>query len=120
MKLMALAGFMCLIGASAAVAKKGHPENKKGFEKHHPRRTQVLKRTDRQKNRVNKDLTGKKMTYQQGSKVKREDRAIRRQEQADAKANGGHITKGEQRQLNREENGVNREIKRDETKDAGQ
>lgn len=29
-------------------------------------------------------------------------------------SNGGHITKAEQRQLNREENGVSREINRDE------
>ena len=106
-------------GAYAGAAKN-HPENRKGFQKNHPRRTQVLKRTDRQNKRVNKALTGKKLTYQQGSKIKAQDNSIRRQEQADAKANGGHITKAEQTHLNHEENNVNREIKHDEAKDAGQ
>jgi len=96
------------------------PENNKNFQKEHPRRTQVLKREDRQHNQVNKAERNKKLTYQQGSKIKGEEHAIRKQEQAEAKANGGHITKDEQKQLNKEENKVEREIKRDEAKDAGQ
>jgi hypothetical protein len=95
-----------------------HPENNKNFQKNHPRRTEVLKRTDKQKNRVNKDLAQGKLTGKQGAKIKAEDRAIRSQEQAEAKANGGHITKGEQKQLNREENRVNKQIKRDEAKNT--
>ncbi|MBI3554392.1 MAG: hypothetical protein HY077_17990 [Elusimicrobia bacterium] len=97
---------------------RGKPENRNNFQREHPRRTQVLKREDRQNNHVNKDLTGKKLTYQQGSKIKAEEQGIRRQEQAEAKANGGRITKAEQKQLNREETKVGREINRDERKDA--
>jgi predicted nucleic acid-binding Zn-ribbon protein len=96
----------------------GHPEDTKNFEKNHGRRTEVLKRTDNQNNQVNKALTDKKMTYQQGSQIKKEDQSIRRQEQADAKANGGHITKDEQNHLNKEENHVEGQIKADEAKDA--
>jgi len=43
-------------------------------------------------------------------KLDGEEAKIKAQEQADAKANGGHITKGEQRQLNREENAESRQI----------
>jgi hypothetical protein len=95
-----------------------HPEDNAAFEKNHPRRTEVLKREDNQVARVNHAETDKNLTYQQGSKIKAEENGIRRQEQAEAKANGGYITKGEQQQLNREENKVGREINRDEAKDA--
>ena len=46
------------------------------------------------------------------------DRAIKAQEHAEVKANGGHLTKAEQRQLNREEN-ANSKLIRDEKHPAG-
>jgi|SRR5579883_3448093 len=97
-----------------------HPENRAGFDARHPRRAEVLKRTDNQNSQVNRALTDKQLTYQQGAQIKAEDQSIRRQEQADAAANGGYITKQQQAQLNREENKVEGQIKADEAADAGQ
>ena len=48
-----------------------------------------------------------------------EDRAIRQQERAQAAQNGGHITKAEQRQLNREENQVSKQIYEETHQPAG-
>ena len=39
-----------------------------------------------------------------------DDRAIRTEERADARVNGGHITKGEQRVINQQENANSRAI----------
>jgi len=76
----------------------------------HPRREQVNSRLANQNRRIdNGEKTGK-LTPQQAHQLHREDHAIRTQERADAAANGGHITKGEQRQLNREENRTSRQI----------
>jgi hypothetical protein len=51
-----------------------------------------------------------KLTPHQAKQLHREDHAIRGQERADAAAHGGHITKPEQRQLDREENRSSRRI----------
>ena len=108
-----------LLVSAVNAAPKGKPENRKNFEEKHPRRTQVLKRDDRQSKRANAATRDGKLTGKQDAKIQRQEASIRNQEQRDAAKNGGHITKGEQAKLNREENGVNREIKRDEKRDAG-
>lgn len=80
------------------------------FWNNHPRRAEVLKRD----NNLNRQLQADK--GQLGGNYRRlenEDRSIRRQEQRDARCDNGHITRGEQRQLNREENHLQRQINRD-------
>ena len=77
-----------------------------------------MDRTDNQNREVNQAEKNGDMTAGQAAQVKREDRGIRRQEQREAAANGGYITKGEQKQLNTEENHVEGQIKNDEAKDA--
>ena len=81
------------------------------FANRHPRRAQVLRRDGNLNRRVNANRGDLGGHYGQ---LKHEDRSIRRQEQRDARANGGHITRGEQNQINREENHVNNQIKRDQ------
>jgi hypothetical protein len=76
----------------------------------HPRRAEVLGRDNRLNQRIMANRGNLDGHYRQ---LMREDRSIRAQEQADARFNGGYITKGEQHQLNREENRLNRQIQRD-------
>ena len=80
------------------------------FQKNHPRRAQVLHRDNHEQARINANKGHLGGHYNQ---LSREDQHIHNQEQRDARANGGHITKGEQHQLNHEENGLNRQINRD-------
>ena len=61
------------------------------WERNHPRRYQVNDRPNQRH---------------------REDHAIRQEERDMAKINGGHITKGEQKVLNQEENAVSGQIGR--------
>jgi hypothetical protein len=51
------------------------------------------------------------MSPREGAYLHREDRAIRHEERSMAAANGGYITRGEQRMLNRQENSVSRHIR---------
>ena len=92
--------------ASATPAFAGNPGNPTGekFDKEHPRRGQVNERVKNQRARINQGEKNGTLTKQQGNQLKANDRAIKEQEHADVKANGGHITKGEQKQLNQEEN----------------
>jgi hypothetical protein len=77
------------------------------FAQNHPRRAEVLRRDNRLNNKINADKGYLGGHYAQ---LEREDAGIRRQEQRDARINGGYITQGQQRQLNREENNLNRQI----------
>ncbi len=84
--------------------------NAASFAQKHPRRAQVLRR-DRGLNREVKADRGSLGGHY--GQLNREDASIARQEQHDARMNGGYITKGEQNQLNREENHVQGQINRD-------
>ena len=76
----------------------------------HPRREQVNRRLNNQNRRIKNEVRSGQITKARGARLHREDRAIRREERGMAGANGGHITKGEQRSLNRQENKASRQI----------
>jgi hypothetical protein len=76
------------------------------FAQKHPRRAEVLHRDNRINNRINNDYGHLGGHYGQ---LEHQDNQIRNQEQADARKNGGYITKGQQGQLNREENSLSKE-----------
>jgi hypothetical protein len=82
-----------------------------GFGQRHPRRAEVLRRDRNINQRINSDKGHLGGHYGQ---LKAEDQSIRRQEQRDARINGGFITKGQKQHLNQEENRVNRQIRRDD------
>jgi hypothetical protein len=82
------------------------------FRQNHPRRAEVLHRDNNINNRINQDRGQLGGHYGQ---LERQDQSIGRQEQRDARINGGYITPGQQAHLNSEENHVNREINHDYT-----
>ncbi|HXX10721.1 MAG TPA: hypothetical protein VEK05_04320 [Burkholderiales bacterium] len=104
-KAVALAALSALVvGVSASALAETN------WEKHHPRRTEVNDRLAHQNKRINRDVKEGKLTPAQAHKLHKEDRQIRHEERAMASQNGGHITKQEQRVLNRQENAVSRQI----------
>lgn len=91
---------------------------KKDWKKDHPRRAEVNKRLKNQNNRVKEGVEDGKLTKGQAKQIHKEDRAIRREERRDAAKDGGHITKAEQNKINRQENRVSNQINRDEKNNA--
>ncbi|HUJ62887.1 MAG TPA: hypothetical protein VLX92_30500 [Kofleriaceae bacterium] len=79
----------------------------------HPRRAQVNSRLANQNKRIDNGIKDHQLTDSQARRLHKEDKAIRSEERADAAVNGGHITKGEQRQINRQENAESRQIHRE-------
>lgn len=90
-------------------ADKGPPPRTR-FEENHPRRAEVLHRDNRIGGTLNADAG--KLGGNYGS-LKGQEQSIRQQEQADAKSNGGYITRAQQGQLNAEESQLKEEIKSD-------
>ena len=80
------------------------------WKKDHPRRAEVNSRLANQNQRINKDVKEGEMSKAKAARLKKEDRQIRKEERAMASQNGGHITKQEQKTLNRQENAVSRQI----------
>jgi hypothetical protein len=77
---------------------------------HHPRRAEVNARLVHQDLRINRELRRGEISPWQARQLHRRDFAIRGEERAMARYNGGHITSGEQRLLNHQENQTSRRI----------
>jgi len=77
---------------------------------HHPRRAEVNERLANQNVRINREVREGELSPWQARRLHRDDFAIRREERTMASFNGGHITRGEQRALNHQENVMSRRI----------
>jgi hypothetical protein len=80
------------------------------FNKTHPRRAEVNHRLDNQDKRINQEVKEGEMSKAKATKLHKEDRHIRKEERAMASKHGGHITKQEQKKLNRQEDAVSKKI----------
>jgi hypothetical protein len=80
------------------------------WQKNHPRREQVNHRLNNQNKRIHNDVKNGTLTKGQAASLHREDHQVRQEERDMASQNGGHITKGEQKVLNQQENGISQQI----------
>jgi hypothetical protein len=76
----------------------------------HPRRDEVNDRLANQDHRIDAGVRDGQLSRGQARQLHREDHAIRAEERAYASEHHGHITAGEQRRLNRQETTVSRQI----------
>ena len=83
------------------------------WQRHHPRRVEVNSRLRNQNRRIDAGLRDHQLTRNEAHQLRSEDRSVLRQERFDAAGHHSHITKAEQRQLNREESGVSGQIHAD-------
>ena len=60
------------------------------FAKEHPRRAEVIAREKHEKAMTAKEVKNGSLTQAQGKQLNKEDTAIRKEERADAAADGGH------------------------------
>ena len=93
-----------LLGAAAPALAQSD------WDQAHPRRAEVNDRLANQNRRIRQEVKEGEITKGQARQLHRQDRAIRHEERAMARQNGGAISRQEQRTLNQQENGVSREI----------
>lgn len=84
-----------------------------GWNGSHSRRAEVNHRLANQNRAINHDRSDGALSRGQARQLHHEDHQIRQEERDMASQDGGHITRADQRVLNRQENGVNRQIGRD-------
>jgi hypothetical protein len=80
------------------------------WQKNHPRRTQVNHRLANQNRRIHNDVKKGTLTRGQAAALHKDDHLVRHEERDMARQNGSHITKPQQRVLNRQENGISNQI----------
>ncbi|HLY78363.1 MAG TPA: hypothetical protein VKQ70_03250 [Caulobacteraceae bacterium] len=80
------------------------------WQYNHPGRVEVNHRLAMQNFRIQEARRDGRITAFQAYRLHQEDRNIRMQERWFASRNGSHLTRGEHRFLNREENGVSHRI----------
>ncbi len=105
-RLMLMAVVLLASAAFVQAEGPGNPTGPRGsrFARQHPRRNEVNKRIANQRSRINQGVESGKLTPAQATQLRADDNAVKQQEHADVKANGGYLTKAEQKQLNQEEN----------------
>ena len=80
------------------------------WQANHPRREEVNNRLGNQNARIHQEVREGEMSHGQAARLHRADHRLRTQERHMAARHGGHLTKHEQRRLNREENHVSHRI----------
>jgi hypothetical protein len=101
-------GFAAVLVSLAAVAGTASAETT--WQRNHPRRTQVNHRLNNQDKRIHRDVKDGTLSKSQAAGLHKEDHQVRQEERDMAGQNGGHITKGEQKVLNGQENQISKQI----------
>ena len=92
--------------ALAGTALPGVANATTAWQRHHPARTEINHRIRHQERRITQERREGELTRGQAHALRSEDRAVLRQERADARAdhNRGHLRRGQIRTLNQELN----------------
>jgi hypothetical protein len=108
---LAVGGLM-LIGSAAAQDNTSGA----GAGKHdpgHPRVNQINRREQNQQNRIANGVKNDKLTPRQTGRLERGEQRLQNNEKKDMAKDNGHLTKQNQRQLNREANHMSKRIYKD-------
>ena len=91
------------LGVTLAAGLAGAASAETRWEQHHPRQDQVLDRDARLRHETREAYRDGDISRRQETRMLRRDREVAREDHVMARINGGYITKGEQRLMNRQE-----------------
>lgn len=107
---LAVAGLMLGTAAAQTTTSGAGPGV---YDPNHPRVNEVNQREQNQQDRIANGIKNDKLTPGQAARLERGEQRLERNEKRDMAADGGHLTKQDQRQLNREANHMSRRIAHD-------
>jgi len=108
---MAVGGLMLLGSAAAQTSTSGAGPGV--VDPGHPRVNQVNRREARQQKRIGNGVANGTLTSKQATRLEKRETAVQNREQVDMSKHNGHLTKAEQRGINRQQNRISRSIARD-------
>jgi hypothetical protein len=79
----------------------------------HPRVNEVNKREANQQQRIANGVSSGKLNSQQTANLENRETSVRNREQKDMAAHNGHLTKAEQKGINRQQNRISKSVYKD-------
>jgi len=104
---------LLIVGSAAAQTNTSGPGV---VDPGHPRVNQVNRREQRQQKRIGNGLKNGTLNSKQASNLEKRETAVQNREKKDMAAHNGHLTKAEQRGINRQQNRISRSTYRDKHK----
>jgi len=112
--LLALAvGGLMLAGSASAQTSTTSGAGPGVVDPGHPRVNEVNKREENQQQRIGNGVKNGKLSAQQTSNLEKREANVQNREQKDMAAHNGHLTKAEQKGINRQQDRVSKTIYKD-------
>jgi hypothetical protein len=112
LSILAVGGLM-FVGSAAAQNSNTSGAGANKVDPGHPRVNQVNRRETRQQNRIANGVKNGKLTPGQTAHLEKGEQRLQNNEKKDMAKDNGHLTKTNQRQLNREANHMSKRIHND-------
>lgn len=111
--ILAVGGLMVAGSAAAQTATTTSGAGPGVKDPFHPRVNQVNRREGRQQKRIAKGIQNGKLNSQQAANLEKRETSVQNREQKDMAKHNGHLTKAEQKGINRQQNRISRSIYKD-------
>jgi len=108
---LAVGGFLFAGSAAAQTSTSGAGPGV--HDPGHPRVNQVNRREGRQQQRIANGISSGKLNSRQATNLEKRETSVQNREQKDMAAHNGHLTKAEQRGINRQQNRISKSIYKD-------
>lgn len=112
--LLALAvGGLMLAGSASAQTSTTSGAGPGVVDPGHPRVNEVNKREQNQQKRIANGVNSGKLSAPQTANLEKREASVQNREQKDMAKNNGHLTKAEQKGINRQQNRISKNIYKD-------
>ena len=112
--LLALAvGGLMLAGSASAQTSTTSGAGPGVVDPGHPRVNEVNQREENQQKRIGNGVSSGKLTSQQTTNLEKRETSVQNREQKDMAAHNGHLTKAEQKGINRQQNRISKSVYKD-------
>jgi len=110
---LAVGGLMLAASATAQTSNNTSGAGPGVVDPGHPRVNEVNQREQNQQDRIANGLKGGTLNAKQASNLEKREASVQNREQKDMAKNNGHLTKAEQKGINRQQNRISRSIYKD-------
>jgi hypothetical protein len=111
--ILAVGGLMVAGSASAQTASNTSGAGPGVVDPGHPRVNQVNRREARQQQRIGNGVKSGKLNSKQAAHLEKREASVQHREQKDMAKHNGHLTKAEQKGINRQQNRISKSIYKD-------
>jgi hypothetical protein len=110
---LAVGGLMVAGSAAAQTATTTSGAGPGVVDPGHPRVNEVNRREQNQQNRIAKGIQNGKLSSRQTTNLEKRETSVQNREKKDMAQHNGHLTKAEQKGINRQQNRISKSIYKD-------